>query len=74
MAFYKLNLTTLTFKCQNIVSFLFLIALITTSANTSSQEIKFSFTREKMASPFTIIFYDTDSAHAADAAEKVLSW
>ncbi len=29
-----------------------------------AQEKKFSFTREKMASPFTIILYDEDSVYA----------
>lgn len=36
----------------------------------SGQEQKFSFTREKMASPFTIILYDKDSAHAKYLANE----
>jgi thiamine biosynthesis lipoprotein len=35
-----------------------------------AQEQKFSFTREKMASPFTIILYDNDSAHANHVANE----
>ena len=33
-------------------------------------QTRFSYTREKMGSPFTIIFYDSDSAHANRAAES----
>lgn len=46
--------------------FLFLLILLThlNYTNVFGQEKKYSFTREKMASPFTIIFYDTDSIRA----------
>lgn len=36
----------------------------------SAQERKFSFTREKMASPFTIILYANDPEYATDLANK----
>ena len=46
--------------------FLFLVFILIELArgNVYGQEKKFSFTREKMASPFTIILYDNDSARA----------
>lgn len=44
--------------------FLLIISGSLTSIKVIAQEKKYSFTREKMASPFTIIFYDNDSARA----------
>ncbi|MGI8634746.1 MAG: FAD:protein FMN transferase [Segetibacter sp.] len=41
--------------------------------NGRAQEKKFSFTREKMASPFTILLYDKDSAHATHLANDCFS-
>ncbi|MCW3110839.1 MAG: ApbE family lipoprotein [Segetibacter sp.] len=51
--------------------YLFIVfVLITCCVNVHGQEKKFSFTREKMASPFTIILYDTDSLSANHSANE----
>lgn len=44
--------------------------LIVSLFNSEAQEKKFSFTREKMASPFTIVLYDNDPVHAVYLAEE----
>jgi thiamine biosynthesis lipoprotein len=51
--------------------FLFLLVLLTPFLHSDSwgQEKKFSFTTQKMASPFTIILYHDDSARANQIAE-----
>ena len=48
------------------IAFLFCVASIVVHG----QEKKFSFTTEKMSSPFTIILYDEDSAHANYLAKQ----
>ncbi len=44
--------------------------LLTGGLYAYAQEKKFSFTKEKMASPFTIILYDNDSVHATHLANE----
>ncbi|HEX8278686.1 MAG TPA: FAD:protein FMN transferase, partial [Segetibacter sp.] len=50
--------------------FLFLIIFSGWASNSNCQQTKFSFTREKMGSPFTIILYDADSTHATTTVEN----
>ena len=49
--------------------FFFLSYFLLLSFFLSAQEKRYSFTRQKMGSPFTIIFYDSDSAHAVHLAD-----
>ena len=53
--------------------FLSIILIAGINLNVSAQEHKFSFTREKMASPYTIIFYHNDSVQANVAANECFS-
>lgn len=47
----------------------FLVLIFLLVFNCYAQEKRFSFSRAKMGSPFSIIFYDTDSVHAVNTAD-----
>ncbi len=48
----------------------FLSVLVHFAITNQAQEKRFSFSRPKMGSPFTIIFYDNDSLHAINTANN----
>jgi thiamine biosynthesis lipoprotein len=67
--FKGLNVVFLTLKKSNLHRYLFIVIVISACCKeVNAQEKRYSFTREKMASPFTIIFYDKDSTTASNIA------
>ncbi|MBA4139768.1 MAG: FAD:protein FMN transferase [Segetibacter sp.] len=51
----------------------FFTVLLHFAITNQAQEKRFSFSRPKMGSPFTIIFYDNDSLHAINTANNCFS-
>ncbi|HUS00082.1 MAG TPA: FAD:protein FMN transferase [Chitinophagaceae bacterium] len=57
-------------KKQTFLATLIFFFLIHLTPGSNAQERRFSFSREKMGSPFDIILYDVDSLHAVKLADE----
>lgn len=68
--YYGLNVKRLIFEKQTFAVRVILVFLIHLTNISNAQEKRFSYSREKMGSPFDIIFYDVDTSHANKTANR----